>query len=182
MPEIFDVTLRLADIRDLFRESSRTPFDEYYAPYSFKPGIDYIVGELYRHPKAERVNLTVILPPEEITPDLHRQTLNAIQKYSTARAENARQERDKATYKGTRSLVVAGAAFVVLQVVTLLLSQYPGLWIEVLVHGLTIGVWVLLWWPFESLLFERWENRLDERAYRALQNITLTLTPDKPTP
>src|SRR5674476_1447021 len=68
--KVYKTTLRLHDINHLFDDPNISPFSDYYQPYSFKTGMDYIVDELYNHPSAEEIELTVLLPAEQITRDL----------------------------------------------------------------------------------------------------------------
>ena len=74
------VTLRLKTIDHLFAEPDLSPFDPYYAPYSFAAGIDYLIGEMQRRPRARRTELTVLLPPDQIAadPGLEARTREAI--------------------------------------------------------------------------------------------------------
>jgi nitrate reductase beta subunit len=81
--KVYKTTLRLHDINHLFDDPNISPFSDYYQPYSFKTGMDYIVDELYSHPSAEEIELTVLLPE--------------------AWAQNARQGQDIARYKGMRA-------------------------------------------------------------------------------
>src|SRR5674536_396585 len=82
--KVYKTTLRLHDINHLFDDPNISPFSDYYQPYSFKTGMDYIVDELYSHPSAEEIELTVLLPGEQITRDLEAKTLKAVRKYSEA--------------------------------------------------------------------------------------------------
>src|SRR5450756_2861420 len=76
--KVYKTTLRLHDINHLFDDPNISPFSDYYQPYSFKTGMDYIVDELYSHPSAEEIELTVLLPAEQITRDLEAKTLKAV--------------------------------------------------------------------------------------------------------
>ena len=97
---VLEQTLRLRDINHLFEEPELSPFSEYYAEYSAKAGLDYVVGELYAHPETEQINLKVLLPPENIGPDLEARTLTAIRRYSDAWARNAKQDLAESSFKG----------------------------------------------------------------------------------
>ena len=174
--KVYQTTLRLHDINHLFDEPNISPFSDYYQPYSFKTGMDYIVDELYSHPSAEEIKLTVLLPAEQITPDLEAKTLKAVRKYSEAWAQNARQGQDIARYKGLRTLRVGILAFLVLNGLALWFGSYANFGIRLLSGGLLIGGWVLLWWPLDALAFGVWENRLEESAYKALKNVQLTIS------
>ena len=90
------VTLRLKTIDHLFTEPDLSPFDPYYAPYSFAAGIDYFIGEMQRRPSATHTELTVLLPPDQIAadPGLEARTREAIGRYAEAWASSARQTED----------------------------------------------------------------------------------------
>ena len=49
----YEVTLNLCDINHLFKKPDISPFSDCYKIYSFKTGMDYIVGELYARPRTE---------------------------------------------------------------------------------------------------------------------------------
>jgi len=118
----------------------------------------------------------VLLPAEQITPDLEAKTLEAVRKYSEAWAQNARQGQDIARYKGLRTLRVGILAFFMLTGLALWFGSYASFGIRLLSEGLLIGGWVLLWWPLDALAFGVWENRLEESAYKALKNLQLTIS------
>jgi hypothetical protein len=68
--KVYQTTLRLQDINRLFDDPNISPVSDYYQPYSFKTGMDYVVDELYSHLSAGQIKLTVLFPAEKITPDL----------------------------------------------------------------------------------------------------------------
>lgn len=182
------VTLRLKTIDHLFQEPDLSPFDPYYQPYSFAAGMDYLVGEMQRRPGAKRTELTVLLPPDQVTPELATGAREAIARYSEAWAASARQTREIERSKGWKVLGVAALFFAIANVVYLRYGQtgslfgFSGLWLDVLIEGLSVGAWVALWWPLDQLLHAGWQYRLDERAYRALQGIVLHVSPDPAPP
>lgn len=173
------ITLRLRDINHLFEEPNITPFSEYYAPYSFKTGMDYIVGELYAQPGTALIRLTVQLPAESITPNLEERTREAIRKYSAAWVGDARQEMAKDWYMGTRALWTGLIAVLVLVPLIYYLETVHNYWLALLATGPEVILWLLLWWPLELLTFQLWEDRLEQRAYAALQRIELTIVATK---
>ena len=128
------ITLRLRDINHLFEEPNITPFSEYYAPYSFKTGMDYIVGELYAQPGTALIRLTVQLPAESITPNLEERTREAIRKYSAAWVGDARQEMAKDWYMGTRALWTGLIAVLVLVPLIYYLETVHNYWLRTLSH------------------------------------------------
>lgn len=179
------ITLRLKSIDDLFATPDLTPFDPLFAPYSFGPGIEYVVEEMERHAGAAGVELTVLLPPDQIAadPGLEARTREAVARY--ARAWTAARELEREV--GVRQArTVAGSAILFFAVANLLSLQYAregsllglsGDVMDVLLDGLGVGAWVALWWPFDQF-FQRWQGRLEERTYRRLPRIAVRVLSD----
>ena len=178
------ITLRLKRIDDLFAAPDLTPFDPAFAPSSFGPGIDYVVQEMECRPDAERVELTIVLPADEIAaqPDLEARTREAIARYARAWLA-VREQQGEVAVRQART--VAGSAILFFAVANFLSLQYArdgalfgltGDVMDVLLDGLGVGAWVALWWPFDQL-FQRWQGRLEERTYRSLPGIAVRVLP-----
>jgi hypothetical protein len=174
----YELTLHLQDIIHLFEEPDLTPFSDYYQPYSFKTGMDYIVGELYSNPGVHKIKLTVILPADQITPNLLESTRRAIGKYSTAWMRDAEQDVAKIRYRGVRAALAGAFGLVVVFSVAAWLENMPGFVQKVIANGLYVAGWVLIWFPFEALIYGIWEFSLERRAYQALSNIELDIQPE----
>lgn len=174
----FELTLHLQDITHLFEEPNITPFSDYYQPYSFKTGMDYIVGELYANPGTKRIKLTVLLPDYQISPDLLDRTYRAIEKYSIAWMRDAEQDMAKIRYRGIRAAAAGVFGLLVLFSVAVWLEGLGGFVESVIANGLYVAGWVLLWRPIESLIYDIWEFNLERRAYQALCHIDLEIQPE----
>lgn len=152
--------------------------------------MDYLVGEMQRRPRATRTELTVLLPPDQIEaqPGLEARTREAIARYAEAWATSARQEQAIEGIRARRVLAVAVLFFAVAQLVYLWSSGtgsllgLSGILVDVVLEGLSVAAWVVIWWPLDQLLHASWEHRLDERAYRALRDIHLRILPDPDPP
>ncbi|MGQ0549896.1 MAG: hypothetical protein ACT4PY_09565 [Armatimonadota bacterium] len=173
-----ELTLRLQDIHDLFTPPALTPFSDGYHEHSLKAGVEHILGELYAHPSAGRINLTVLLPEDRITPGLHRETQQAIERYANARITAARHEVNKVWYQGTRALPVAVVGLLILIQGSLPLMEARSYWLQVLGNGLNVAGWVAVWFPLDALIFQVWLSRQEKRAYRVLQNTQVAVRPD----
>ena len=182
--DLLTIELRLKRIEDLFAVPDLTPFDPAFAPSSFGPGIDYVVQEMERRPDAERVELTVVLPADEIAaqPDLEARTQEAITRYARAWLAVWELQREVAV---RQARTVAGGAILFFAVANFLSLQnardgslfgLSGDVIDVLLDGLSVGAWVALWWPFDQL-FQRWQGRLEERTYQSLPGIAVRVLP-----
>lgn len=75
---VLRLTLRYADINALFEKPDVSPFSEDFLEYGTVPGVEYIYNELQANPALKRVETTIVLPAEQITPDLERSTSEAI--------------------------------------------------------------------------------------------------------
>jgi hypothetical protein len=185
---VLRVTLRLKTIEALFEDPDLSPFDPYYAPYSFAAGMDYLVGEMQLAPRATRTELTILLPPEQIEPGLEARTRVAIGRYAEAWASQARQERGVEQIRARRVAIAAALFFVVANLVYLQyyrdgeLLGLSGVGVDVVMEGLSVVAWVALWWPLDQLVHSAWQSRQDERAYRALQGINFRILSDPSPP
>lgn len=186
--DVLRVTLRLKTIGHLFEDPELSPFDPYYAPYSFAAGMDYLVGEMQRSSRTRRAELTVLLPPDAIDPGLAARTREAIGRYAEAWATEARQQRAVDFRRARQVVVVAGLFFFFVNFVYVQFYKtgeifgFSGVAVEVMAEGLGLAGWVALWWPLDQLMHAWWQRRLDEQAYRDLQNIDLQLLPDPDPP
>lgn len=171
-------TITLCDIRHLFEEPDLSPFSAHYADYSSRTGLDYIVAELYSHPRTERIELTVLLPPDKITPDLESETLRAIQRYSDTWSRDAKLDLAETRYKGKSTLVVGIISFFVLNSLGLWLNQLGGLWFANLGDAAMVVAWILPVFSVELLTVGAWQHRVEKRAYAALKSLNLVVEPE----
>jgi hypothetical protein len=185
--DTLNVSLRLKSIEHLFEEPDLSPFDPYYAPYSFAAGIDYLIGEMQRQPRATRTELTVLLPPDQIAadPGLEARTRVAIGRYAEAWATSAQQTHAISGIRARRVLGVAALFFAVANLFYLWYGRtggsvfgVSGILLDVAVEGLSVASWVAVWWPLDQLLHANWQLRLDEDSYRMLQGLSLRVLPD----
>ncbi len=174
-----ELTLHLKDINHLFEEPDITPFSDYYQPYSFKAGMDFIVGELYANPRTQRIRLGLVLPPDQISPDLLERTCGAIEKYSVAWMRDAEQDMARLRYQGVRAAIAGGIGMLALFSIAVWLETLGGFVKYVLANGFYVAGWVLLWRPIEVLIFDVWEFSLERRSYQALRQIELEIQPEE---
>jgi hypothetical protein len=88
---VLRVTLRYANINSLFERPEISPFSEDFHEYNTISGIEHIYGELQANPSLKKVETTIVLPPEQITPNLEQRTREAIQRYCLARSREVGQ-------------------------------------------------------------------------------------------
>src|SRR6476661_8463012 len=79
------VELRLRSIEDLFRKPEVSPMTEEWDVASYTSGIEFIAGELYSNPGARELDVTLLLPAEQIEPDLDARTRAGVERYCHSR-------------------------------------------------------------------------------------------------
>jgi hypothetical protein len=74
-------------------QPSVSPFSDDFHDYSTTSGLEFIANELRANSSLKRVETTILLPPEQITPDLEGRTREAVRRYCRARSHTLGQDR-----------------------------------------------------------------------------------------
>jgi len=172
------ITLRLQKVQDLFDVPDITPYSDYYARYSNKAGMHYVVEKLYAHRKSKSILLTILLPSDQITTNLEEETIIAINRFSKAWAQDAKHKMSRAKYKGIRGLITAIVALIFLNGTGIWLGNFSNFILKLISEGLIVAAWVLMWFPLDLLTQEFWVNRLERKAYQKLENVRIVIKPD----
>jgi|GEM_PF-5571038 len=90
--DLLRVTLNYKSIHGLFRMPDVSPFSEDYQVYSAASGIEFIVNEMRANSSLKRVEATIVLPADQITPDLEVQICEAVRRFCRARIHAVRQD------------------------------------------------------------------------------------------
>jgi hypothetical protein len=110
---VFRVTLDYKDINWLFSKPDVSPFSDDFHEYSTTPGIEFICNELYANPSLKRVETTILLPPEQITPSLEQRTREATRRYCLARSREKRQDERALRRRALRALMFTVGFFII---------------------------------------------------------------------
>jgi hypothetical protein len=175
--DVLRVTLRYKDISWLFRLPDITPFSEDFEVYSTTYGIEFIVNELRANSSLKRVEATILLPPEQITPDLEPRTREAVRRYCRARSHAVGQDRRILRDRIKRSVALA--------VIALFLSVgigYPLSIEEEFIPALIGNIlyffgWVAIWYPLDAMVFGRRDLHLDAASYERVMDMQLSIRP-----
>jgi hypothetical protein len=178
MPSVLEVTLRYRGITALFEPPAVSPFADDFHAYSLMPGVEYLAKTLAAHASRKAVAVTILLPPEQITPELEQQTLKAVRRYCLARRHALEQDERALRGRSLRGLAVAIVVLVIAVAVGRPLAANTSFIPELISEGLVFGSWVAIWFPLDSLVFGVWSLRLDAAIYRRLGAMRLTLKPD----
>jgi hypothetical protein len=174
---VLRLTLRYANINSLFEKPNVSPFSEDFLEYGTVPGVEYIYNELQANPALKRVETTVVLPPEQITPDLERSTGEAIRRYCLARSWEVGQSERALRWRAFRALAVALVLFVIYVLLQWKLKDIDILTISVVLEGLDILIWVALWFPLDALIFGLQSYDINSKSYLRAAQMQLKIEP-----
>jgi hypothetical protein len=174
---VLRVTLQYTNIGSLFDTPDVSPFSENFDEYSTLPGIEYIYNELQANPALKRVETTILLPAEQIKPNLEQSTRKAIRRYCLARSREVGQSERALRWRALRALVIAFALFVVYVFLQWQLQNIDILAISVILEGLDILIWVALWFPLDALFFGLQSYDINSESYERASQMLLKIEP-----
>ncbi len=152
----YDITLHLENLEQFFRVPEPDPFDP---QVRFSSGLDTIIGELKPAALIKKVRARIILPPDQITPDVEQKLREALTRYCQHQIREQRQDLISLRWQGIKALQNG----VIFLAVCLLLStfmesaEFLPEWLRRFGgEGFLIAGWVSLWHPIEILLYEWW--------------------------
>jgi hypothetical protein len=171
-----DVLIRIDTIDQLFNAPAIDPFSDKPAVVLGEAALRYAIrqklGRGLRDWSGKR--LIIQLPPDQITPGLQTQVVNAVRRYAeTKRAENKVSIRVSRNHSLVGLMIAISIAFVLLALLTIAtntLFANSSDAVKVLMTGLvTIFIWSTVWNPWDRLIYEWIEPWLENRI---LHNIT----------
>jgi hypothetical protein len=174
---VLRLTLRYGDVNSLFEKPDVSPFSEDFLEHGTVPGVEYIYNELQANPALKRVETTIVLPPDQITPDLERSTREAIRRYCLARSWEVGQSERALRWRALRALAVALVLFVVYVLLQWKLQGIDILAIKVILEGLDILIWVALWFPLDALFFGLQSYDINSGNYKRAAQMQLKIEP-----
>jgi hypothetical protein len=172
---VLRVTLRYTDINSLFKSPDISPFSEEYNEYCTTSGIEHIYGELQANPSLKRVEATILLPREQITPTLEQRTQEAIRRYCLARSREVGQSERALRWRALRALafgLILFAVYVLLQD-----NMQDILVLKLISEGMDILIWVALWFPIDALFFGLLSYDLNSESYERASEMQLKIEP-----
>jgi hypothetical protein len=172
------VTLRYKDIGWLFRLSDITPFSEDFQVYSTTYGVEFIVNELRANSSLKRVEATILLPPDQITPDLEQRTREAVRRYCQARSYAVGQDRRILRDRIKRSVALAIVALILSVGIGYPLSIEEDFVLALIGNILYFFGWVAIWYPLDAIVFGRRDLHLDATSYERVMEMQLSIQPD----
>lgn len=172
--------LELTDVRELFEVPGFDPFDPVARA---TPGLDEIAADLRtrRRRRLPPPTITLLLPTEQIDAGLEVRVRAAVDRYCAMRIAQARSTRRIVVHEGWSKL---RSELVALPIIALVLALFlvvaPALppWVAQLFTPLiTITIWVAIWNPVDSLLFDRWAADRTAQVYGWIREMEVVVRP-----
>jgi hypothetical protein len=170
-----DITLWLHDLRDLFVEPDFDPFDEHGIE---RPGLELIANFVEARSLLRRVQVSLLVPPDQGGDDMRARVEAAIARYVTRRVEWGQNRIRSSRNYGLRGLVYAMVTVVVSLAVYAAVLQTGNQVASLVAEALFIIVsWVAVWDAVESLIFNVLEERRMIRVWQKIAELELTIRP-----
>ena len=171
------VTLNYKSIHWLFRAPELSPFSADYAVDSATPGIEFIVNEMRANLSLKQVEATILLPAEQITPNLERETCDAIRRYCLARVHAVGQDQRKLHARILRSVALAVIGLFLSVGIGYPMSLETDLLPSLIGNILYFFGWVAIWYPMDAIVFGRRDLNLDAQSYQRVIEMQLRIVP-----
>jgi len=184
-PGEHELKVHIATIDQLFNAPDLNPFSEREADVMGEPALVRVVRKQVarglRSWKGTR--LVIILPQDQITPDLQVQVSEAIRRYATAKIDDNKLQIRLSRTRGLLGLVISGliAAVGILLIsfiINNLLASASSTAKGILAGFMSVFTWVLLWDPMEKLLFEWVSPSLESRTLRKMMDLEIVIQPE----
>jgi hypothetical protein len=169
------VTLNYASIHGLFRTPDVSPFSEDYQVYSTTAGIEFIVNEMRANSSLKRVEVTIVLPADQITPDLETQTCEAVRRYCRARIHAVGQDQRILHTRILRSVALAVIALFLSVGIGYPMSIEEDFAISLIGNILYFFGWVAIWYPMDAIVFGRRDLSMDANSYQRAIEMQLSI-------
>lgn len=172
----YDITLKLSNIKHLFKEPE---FDPFIAQSNSISGVEQIISELKPTSLQCKVRTTILLPANQLSENLEQTTIEALKCYCSARIEQTNNDLVSLRGQGIRALKRGLLFLAVCLILSTLfdgLNNIPGLVRRFLSEGCLIAGWVSLWHPIELLLYEWGPYQRQQQIYQLIQDMELKLT------
>jgi hypothetical protein len=171
----YDITLHLDNLAQFFAVPEPDPFDP---RARFASGLETIGSELKPKALIRKVRTTLVLPPDQITPDAETRLREAVTRYCRHHITQSRQDLISLRWQGIKALQ---NGFIFLAACLLLSTFFENA--EILPEwlrrfggeGFLIAGWVSLWHPIELLLYEWWPVSRRLHIYESILRMDIVL-------
>jgi hypothetical protein len=122
--------------------------------------------------------LEILLPAAELTPGRKKDIPEAVKAHFEARSVEIHRDMKLVQRVGLREIrLTAGVAIPALFVIGLT-SQFSRDFVALVVQNIMIiFTWVVIWQPFQSLVFDRWTKSKESQVYREIAKMEIKVLP-----
>jgi hypothetical protein len=168
-----EITLKVNDARELFREREFDPFTDDVESVSS-------IAEMARLPhlvsRLKDVRLRVLLPTAKLTPRTEADVQRAFHRYCAHAVAEARRKLSAMRWVGLRAFLI-GIVFFGLSLAASTAVQrlvaIPEALRTLASESLIVAGWVILWQPMDTLVAGWWPQWQEERTFRAIGAVPL---------
>jgi hypothetical protein len=123
------------------------------------------------------MQLTILLPPDQITPGLAEEVQGAIRRYCRVKLGDNEMQLRNIRWNGIRQIPFGFVFLAVCITLGTIFGQVSARWGSVLNEGFYIIGWVSLWGPTETLLFDPLPIKRENKILEIMMNIPLVIQP-----
>jgi len=172
------ITLPLRTADDLFKDPDVDPFSPGYERYGDRPGIDVISGVLRIERPVSSVHTTVELAAGfDEAPGA--QAGDAVRRYCHVKIADLEQELREIRRYGAWALVLGFLAVLVLNAIARTLDSSDDNTLQSISQGVQVASWVVLWFPVNLLVYDRWYARRDQAIYEEMLKMDVSVVPGR---
>jgi hypothetical protein len=184
-PASADILIRIDTIDQLFNDPAINPFSDKTPVILGEAALPLVIrqslsgGLLGRHGK----RLIIQLPPDQISPDLQSQVVNAVLRYAKVkRADNDASIRIS-RWHSLRGLIMAILIATVLLTILVILNNTilagaSDAVIGIVAGLVTIFIWSTVWNPWDRLVYEWMEPWLENRILHKITLMEILVQPE----
>ena len=120
--------------------------------------------------------LSIGIPPSELTEDRKTSIPSAVRAHFLRRAENIEREKKRSIRVGLREFRLTVAVCIPSFAGIALASRYEHNPLALVIQNfVVIFCWVVIWQPFQSLIFDRWTLSTQAKIYRIIARMQISL-------
>jgi hypothetical protein len=168
-----EVTVKVSDLRELFRERAFDPFGEEtdeIGSIAQMAQLPHLVSQL------KNVRLRVLVPAASLTPQTERQVRHALSRYCAHMIGNARRKLSAMRWVGIKTFLVGLVFFAISLAASAAVNRalfIPEGLRTLASESLIVAGWVVIWQPLDTLVQGWWPQWEEERTFRAIDALAL---------
>ncbi len=184
-PTAEDILIRIDTIDQLFNDPAINPFSDKTPVILGEAALPSVIrqslsgGLLGRQGK----RLIIQLPPDQISPDLQSQVVNAVLRYAKVKWEHNDASIRISRWRSLRGLImailIAAVLLTILVIITnTILAGASDAVIGIVAGLVTIFIWSTVWNPWDKLVYEWMEPWLENRILHRITLMEILVEPE----